>query len=123
MPHLIVPGSWHNVTSGKVRSELPAANLRELLDTFVRSHPEAGYRLYSPAASCCPTTCSSSTASRCPARRPRTTSSSPPAAASRSSRRWQEARGPARRGRHQPDRIVSAMCARSSSDSHQPTGT
>jgi hypothetical protein len=49
MPQLVVPGSWHNVTSGKVRSELPAATLRELLEAFVRSHPEAGYRLYSPA--------------------------------------------------------------------------
>ena len=49
MPQLIVPGSWHNVTSGKVRSEVPAGNLHELLESFVRSHPEAGYRLYSPA--------------------------------------------------------------------------
>ncbi|WP_329091189.1 MoaD/ThiS family protein [Actinomadura citrea] len=54
MPHLIVPGSWHNVTSGKVRSELPAANLRELLETFVSSHPEAGYRLYSPVGDLLP---------------------------------------------------------------------
>ncbi|TVT61463.1 MoaD/ThiS family protein [Amycolatopsis rhizosphaerae] len=49
MPHLIVPASWHNATSGKARLELPAVNLRELLDAFVRSHPKAGYRLYSPA--------------------------------------------------------------------------
>lgn len=48
MPQLTVPGSWHNVTSGHVRSELPAATLRELLEAFVRTHPEAGYRLYSP---------------------------------------------------------------------------
>jgi molybdopterin converting factor small subunit len=48
MPQLTVPGSWHNVTSGHVRAELPAATLRELLEAFVRSHPEAGYRLYSP---------------------------------------------------------------------------
>jgi hypothetical protein len=49
MPQLIVPGSWHNATSGKVRIELPGANLRELLEAFVDSHPKAGYRLYSPA--------------------------------------------------------------------------
>ena len=49
MPHLTVPGSWHNVTAGHVRSHLPAATLGELLEAFVRSHPEAGYRLYSPA--------------------------------------------------------------------------
>ena len=49
MPQLVVPGSWHCVTSGKVRAELPAATLRELLEAFVRSHPEAGYRLYSSA--------------------------------------------------------------------------
>ena len=48
MPHLLVPGSWHNVTSGRVRSELAAENLRELLEAFVRAHPDAGYRLYSP---------------------------------------------------------------------------
>jgi hypothetical protein len=46
---LTVPGSWHNVTSGQVRSELPARTLRELLEAFVRSHPDAGYRLYSAA--------------------------------------------------------------------------
>lgn len=49
MPQLIVPGSWHNVTSGMVHSELPATTLGELLEAFVRSHPEAGYRLYSAA--------------------------------------------------------------------------
>lgn len=49
MPQLIVPGSWHNATSGKARLELPATNLRELLEAFVHSHPEASYRLYSPA--------------------------------------------------------------------------
>jgi molybdopterin converting factor small subunit len=36
------------VTSGKVRSELAADNLRELLEAFVQAHPQAGYRLYSP---------------------------------------------------------------------------
>ena len=51
MPQLIVPGSWHNATSGKARIELPGANLRELLGAFVDSHPKAGYRLYSPAGS------------------------------------------------------------------------
>ncbi|WP_007023595.1 MoaD/ThiS family protein [Saccharomonospora iraqiensis] len=49
MPQLIVPGSWHYATSGNVRLELQAANLRELLEAFVRSHPKASYRLYSPA--------------------------------------------------------------------------
>ncbi|HTY35340.1 MoaD/ThiS family protein [Mycobacterium sp.] len=49
MPQLVVPGSWHKVTSGNVRSELPAATLGELLAAFVRSYPEAAYRLYSPA--------------------------------------------------------------------------
>lgn len=49
MPHLIVPGSWHNATSGKARLELTAGTLRDLLDAFVHSHPKAGYRLYSPA--------------------------------------------------------------------------
>src|SRR3954447_13592842 len=49
MPQLTVPGSWHNVTSGHVRSDLPAATLHDLLEAFVRSHPDAGYRLYSPA--------------------------------------------------------------------------
>jgi molybdopterin converting factor small subunit len=49
MPLLVVPGSWHNVTSGEVRSELAATTLGELLEAFVRSHPAAGYRLYSPA--------------------------------------------------------------------------
>jgi len=48
MPQLVVPGSWHNVTSGRVRSDLPAGNLCELLEAFVEEHPEAGYRLYSP---------------------------------------------------------------------------
>jgi hypothetical protein len=48
MAHLVVPGSWHNVTSGRVRSDLAAGNLRELIEAFVRAHPEAGYRLYSP---------------------------------------------------------------------------
>jgi hypothetical protein len=48
MPHIVVPGSWHNVTRGRVRSELPAGNLAELLRAFVAEHPEAGYRLYSP---------------------------------------------------------------------------
>lgn len=49
MPQLVVPGSWHNVTSGQVRSDLPAATLLELLEAFVESHPEAAYRLYSPS--------------------------------------------------------------------------
>ncbi|WP_328609966.1 MoaD/ThiS family protein [Amycolatopsis sp. NBC_00345] len=49
MPQLIVPGSWHNATSGKARLELPATTLRELLDAFVHSHPDAGYRLYDSA--------------------------------------------------------------------------
>jgi molybdopterin converting factor small subunit len=48
MPNLLVPGSWHNVTSGKVRSELPGATLGELLESFVAAHPDAGYRLYAP---------------------------------------------------------------------------
>jgi hypothetical protein len=51
MPQLIVPGSWQNATSGKARLDLEAANLRELLEAFVHSHPKAGYRLYSPAGS------------------------------------------------------------------------
>ncbi|MFC6090017.1 MoaD/ThiS family protein [Saccharothrix lopnurensis] len=48
MPQLIVPGSWRNATSGQARLELQAANLRELLEAFVHSHPTAGYRLFSP---------------------------------------------------------------------------
>lgn len=48
-PQLVVPGSWHNVTSGKVRSELAAGNLHELLKAFVDAHPNAGYRLYAPS--------------------------------------------------------------------------
>jgi hypothetical protein len=51
MPHLIVPGSWHDATSGKANLELHATNLREILEEFVQSHPEAGYRLYSPTGS------------------------------------------------------------------------
>ncbi|MGW5668701.1 MoaD/ThiS family protein [Micromonospora sp. NPDC003776] len=49
MPQLIVPGSWHDATSGKARLELQATNLRELLDKFVQSHPKASYRLHGPA--------------------------------------------------------------------------
>lgn len=51
MPQLIVPGSWRSATSGRARLDLPATNLRELLEEFVHSHPDAGYRLYSPAGS------------------------------------------------------------------------
>lgn len=49
MPQLVVPGSWHSVTSGKVCAELPAVTLSELLEAFVRAYPETGYRLYSSA--------------------------------------------------------------------------
>lgn len=48
MPELVVPGSWHNVTAGRVRSRLPAATLADLLAAFVRDHPASGYRLYAP---------------------------------------------------------------------------
>jgi hypothetical protein len=48
MPHLVVPGSWHNVTSGRLQSDLAAGNLRELMEAFVRAHPEARYRLFAP---------------------------------------------------------------------------
>ncbi len=47
MPKLVVPGSWSNVTSGELRSELPGSTLGDVLKTFVRLHPKAGYRLYS----------------------------------------------------------------------------
>jgi hypothetical protein len=49
MPQLIVPGSWHDATSGTARLNLEATTLRELLEQFVHSHPKAGYRLYDPA--------------------------------------------------------------------------
>ena len=48
MPHIVVPGSWHNVTRGCVHSKLAAADLGELLRAFADAYPEAAYRLYSP---------------------------------------------------------------------------
>ncbi len=47
MPHLVVPGSWHNVTRGRTRFELEGGNLDELIGALVEACPEAGYRLHS----------------------------------------------------------------------------
>ena len=49
MAQVVVPGSWHNVIGGRARFDLPAGDLGELLRALVDAHPEAGYRLYSPA--------------------------------------------------------------------------
>jgi ThiS family len=48
MAHVVVPSSWHNVTDGQTRFDLPAATLDGLLRGFARAFPEAAYRLYSP---------------------------------------------------------------------------
>jgi hypothetical protein len=48
MPQIVVPGSWHNVTRGRIRSELPATSLGELLRKFAQEFPDAAYRLYTP---------------------------------------------------------------------------
>lgn len=49
MPHVLVPGSWRNVSNGRARFDLAADTLDELLRAFVNVCPDAGYRLYSPA--------------------------------------------------------------------------
>jgi hypothetical protein len=48
MPQIVVPGSWHNVTRGRIRSDFAATTLGGLLHAFASEFPDAAYRLYTP---------------------------------------------------------------------------